>query len=345
MGHRQSLILCLVFSLFLIFGALIFRYLEREEYVEEPQEWRRLKDIALMDYGSLSPYEVRWLVAWISANCSDIDNSTINILISEGSHPDAVEEMEYLCPDLHRVRYEYTMPFVESLFMCMTILSTIGYGSQYPVTAAGRVMCIIYAVTGIPLTGVMLIWTSDFFGEQFFKLFKAKLDAKQQQTDKFIALFTLIYVAIGFVVFILIPAGIFAAVDYWSYLDSVYFAVISQTTVGFGDLVTGYEIEGGWARVVYQIFVIVWIMTGLGYWVTVVTFLTKALKSRRQSSFLRSAEEMKASMLQMGIKDTDPRFLSFVQQLNNLLGVEKGASHDATAFLGTSSPSAAPLMN
>lgn len=66
-----------------------------------------------------------------------------------------------------------------------------------------------------------------------------QLDAKKQQTDKFIALFTLIYVAIGFVVFILIPAGIFAAVDYWSYLDSVYFAVISQTTVGFGDLVTG----------------------------------------------------------------------------------------------------------
>lgn len=68
----------------------------------------------------------------------------------------------------------------------------------------------------------------------------------------------------------------------------------------------------------YQIFVIVWIMTGLGYWVTVVTFLTKALKSRRQSSFLRSAEEMKASMLQMGIKDTDPRFLSFVQQVRQL---------------------------
>lgn len=65
----------------------------------------------------------------------------------------------------------------------------------------------------------------------------------------------------------------------------------------------------------YMVCVIVWIMTGLGYWVTVVTFITKALKSKRQHSFLRSAEEMTSLMQQMGIKDTDPRFLRFVQQV------------------------------
>lgn len=66
-----------------------------------------------------------------------------------------------------------------------------------------------------------------------------QLDAKKQESNIFIALFTLICIAVGFVVFIFIPAGIFMVLDYWSYLEAVYFAVITLTTVGFGDLLTG----------------------------------------------------------------------------------------------------------
>ncbi|XP_047496308.1 potassium channel subfamily K member 10-like [Penaeus chinensis] len=289
--------------------------------------------------------DMQWLQRWLSANCSDLANSTIETLISEGSHPDAVQEVEYQCPHLHQVELLYRMTFTEYLFFCMTVLSTIGYGFQIPVTVAGQAVCVIYALTGIPLTGMMLVWTSDFFSEQLFKLFKAKLDAKKQQSNMFIALFTLICIAVGLVVFIFIPAGIFTVIDYWSYLEAVYFAVITLTTVGFGDLLTGMETRG-WVRSVYEVCIIVWIMTGLGYWVTVVNFITKALKSKRQSSLLRSAEEMKSLVQQMGIKDTDPRFLSFAQQLSNFTGVAKGAlATDATAFPSASSPAAAPAMN
>ncbi|XP_063604688.1 potassium channel subfamily K member 10-like [Penaeus indicus] len=340
MEHRQSLILCLVFSLFLIFGALTFRYLESEENVEEPWEWQRLKEFAL-----LSSDEMQSLRRWLSGNCSHLANSTIEALFSEGSRPDIVQDVEYTCPHLHQVEVRYMMTFTESLFFCVTVLSTIGYGFQYPITVAGRAVCIIYALTGIPLTGLMLVWTSDFFSEQLIKLFKATLDVKKQQSNMFIALFTLICIAVGFVVFIFIPAGIFMVIDYWLYFDAVYFAVITLTTVGFGDMLAGTE-AWGWRRSVYEVCIIMWIMTGLGYWVTVVTFITKALKSKRQSSFLRSAEEMKLLMQQMGIKDTDPRFLSFVQQLSNFIGIEMDdLPNDATAFPSTSSPAAAPAMS
>ena len=50
----------------------------------------------------------------------------------------------------------------------------------------------------------------------------------------------LVYVIFGTIVFILLPAIVFTFVEgEWRYLDSVYFAFITLTTIGFGDLVAG----------------------------------------------------------------------------------------------------------
>ena len=50
----------------------------------------------------------------------------------------------------------------------------------------------------------------------------------------------LVYVIFGTIVFILLPAIIFRFVEAeWTYLDSVYFAFITLTTIGFGDMVAG----------------------------------------------------------------------------------------------------------
>ena len=48
------------------------------------------------------------------------------------------------------------------------------------------------------------------------------------------------YMLFGSIVFIMLPAIIFRFVEVsWTYLDSVYFAFITLTTIGFGDLVAG----------------------------------------------------------------------------------------------------------
>ena len=53
-----------------------------------------------------------------------------------------------------------------------------------------------------------------------------------------------------------------------------------------------------------------WIMVGLGYWVMVANFITKALKSKQlKTSMKRSAEEMKKLMQQFSQKNHDPTFL------------------------------------
>ncbi|CAL8255590.1 unnamed protein product [Lota lota] len=48
--------------------------------------------------------------------------------------------------------------FTGSMFFCCTVFTTVGYGEIYPVTLLGKVMCILYAMVGIPL---MLLVMSD----------------------------------------------------------------------------------------------------------------------------------------------------------------------------------------
>ena len=64
--------------------------------------------------------------------------------------------------------------------------------------------------------------------------------------------------------------------------------------------------EGVW-EYVYQVLVIVWILVGLGYWIMVANFITRALQSEKlHNTLLEKAGEMKKLM---GM-NTDPRFLT-----------------------------------
>ena len=49
-----------------------------------------------------------------------------------------------------------------------------------------------------------------------------------------------VYLIFGHVIFILIPAIALSQIESnWDYLDAVYFAFITLTTIGFGDFVAG----------------------------------------------------------------------------------------------------------
>lgn len=44
---------------------------------------------------------------------------------------------------------------------------------------------------------------------------------------------------IGWFAFVTIPAFIFTAIEGWAYTTSIYYTIVSLTTVGFGDVVAG----------------------------------------------------------------------------------------------------------
>ena len=50
---------------------------------------------------------------------------------------------------------------------------------------------------------------------------------------------TVLFILFGCVIFVALPAVIFKHIEGWSALESIYFVVITLTTIGFGDFVAG----------------------------------------------------------------------------------------------------------
>ncbi|KAF0286852.1 Golgi resident protein GCP60 [Amphibalanus amphitrite] len=51
--------------------------------------------------------------------------------------------------------------FIDALFFCLTVVTTIGYGQLSPRTAGGQLFCLLYALVGIPISGLLLAGLSD----------------------------------------------------------------------------------------------------------------------------------------------------------------------------------------
>jgi hypothetical protein len=81
------------------------------------------------------------------------------------------------------------------------------------------------------------------YGACFFQLNKMRHRPRMKSQLARIVATALECVALlvpGSVIFILAPAGIFCLIERnWTYLDSVYYAFITLTTIGLGDFVAG----------------------------------------------------------------------------------------------------------
>ncbi|MEE6494287.1 hypothetical protein FKM82_017081 [Ascaphus truei] len=115
-----------------------------------------------------------------------------------------------------------------------------GYGNIAPSTEGGKIFCILYAIFGIPLFGFLLAGIGDQLGTIFGKSI-AKVEKvfrkKQVSQTKIRVISTILFIVAGCLVFVTIPAVIFIQIEGWTELESIYFVVVTLTTVGFGDFV------------------------------------------------------------------------------------------------------------
>ncbi|KAG5847102.1 hypothetical protein ANANG_G00122440 [Anguilla anguilla] len=82
---------------------------------------------------------------------------------------------------------------------------------------------------------------------------------------------TLLFILFGCLLFVSLPAVIFKHIEGWSALESIYFVVITLTTIGFGDFVAGgSEIE---YLDYYKPVVWFWILVGLAYFAAVLSMI------------------------------------------------------------------------
>ncbi|XP_075906020.1 potassium channel subfamily K member 2-like [Nelusetta ayraudi] len=173
-----------------------------------------------------------------------------------------------------------------AFFFAGTVITTIGFGNISPHTEGGRIFCIVYALLGIPLFGFLLAGVGDQLGSIFSKGIGRVEEMFVQwpiTQTKIRVISTLLFVLFGCLLFVGLPAAIFKHIEGWSALESLYFVVITLTTIGFGDFVAGgSEIE---YLNCYKPFVLFWILVGLayfaailsmiGYWLRVISKRTK----------------------------------------------------------------------
>jgi potassium channel subfamily K member 5 len=138
-----------------------------------------------------------------------------------------------------------------------------------PITQTGKIFTIAYALIGIALAGIVLTATSGYLSGRLLRLYKRQL--KERNEKMAIVVAALAFLVPGLLLFVFIPAFIFCSIEKWSYLDGVYFSVVTLTTIGFGDIVPG---KHGWF---YRLAIINWIIIGASYFAVMISFVSKAI--------------------------------------------------------------------
>lgn len=157
--------------------------------------------------------------------------------------------------------------FLGSIFYCMTVYTTIGYGNIVPGTGWGRFATIIYAFIGIPLTVLSLYCLGSLFAKgckiiwKFFlrstrvvskdlsnKISEAAENIEDGTTaitpatkekendDDDLLSFPISGLLLITVIWVIFCAVLFTFLEDWDFGTSLYFTLISFTTIGFGDI-------------------------------------------------------------------------------------------------------------
>jgi len=140
--------------------------------------------------------------------------------------------------------------FIGSLYFVFTISTTIGYGTFAPVTTGGRVYTMVWAFVGIGtfvnfMQHLSSVWTKYYTRATTHVSTRLTTEALKLDTSEHHRKLITVLLKTGIdLAFSFALLGIFGLVflgladiedDGWGYFESLYYAVITLTTVGLGD--------------------------------------------------------------------------------------------------------------
>nr|CAD7443873.1 unnamed protein product [Timema bartmani] len=263
MSKKQWCSLLVLFVVYLMMGAVMFNNIEgereRARRIVEAKERRTIHELLDAHYVDFLEDDHYNILTTLEEYCG---KKLVNISTDGDEDP-------------------ILWDFYNSVFFVITVVSTIGYGNLVPTSALGRILMILYAIIGIPMNGILLTALGEFFSKAFLRVHR-RYKTQRHETRAGLVTDIVLYLIPGFVVFIFLPAGAFVYFEDWTYDEAVYYAFVTLTTIGFGDFVAGQSYKGhDDLFLVYKIFLIVWILFGLGYLVMILGFITRAMRSKR----------------------------------------------------------------
>ncbi|XP_070567843.1 two pore potassium channel protein sup-9-like [Ptychodera flava] len=89
------------------------------------------------------------------------------------------KELESAYQDRVKALLGYSWDYQSAIYFCLTVLSTIGYGQIVPVTNGGKILCVLYALIGIPFFFMYLAKLGELLAVPLKKLY-----SKATQPDK-----------------------------------------------------------------------------------------------------------------------------------------------------------------
>jgi len=152
--------------------------------------------------------------------------------------------------------YESQLTFIDSMFIIVTIITTVGYGIEIEEDAKNQIFLIAYSILGVSVLGTAIQRACHMVAQNVSTRkgvkFVGRSSMRLQQTrNSMISVFlqqktymaqvcTTIYENIFFViwiVWILFGASSMQVLEGWTFIEGLYFAVITGSTIGFGDYI------------------------------------------------------------------------------------------------------------
>ncbi len=127
-----------------------------------------------------------------------------------------------------------------SVFFALTVISSIGYGITAPRTPGAQGFLIAYGLAGIPLFLFFIFRVSDVVHRILTRCFSYILLPCTRSHLPYVhgrgGHHWFRSVVLTITLFIILATGAFAfSVEGWSWLDSMYFSIVTLTSIGFGD--------------------------------------------------------------------------------------------------------------
>eukprot|EP00941_MAST-03F_sp_MAST-3F-sp1_P004000 g4000.t1 len=168
--------------------------------------------------------------------------------------------------DVRAMNWELT----SSIFFIMTIISTIGYGTFAPSTDGGKAFVALFAFIGIGYFGYTLTLVSDRFLIYVQRYAKKRATRKMNDEEKhywFLPKWKqMIILSTLCVLYILFWSLFGPVIMEWTYLQSVYFGLVTFSTIGFGDYAPSFDPDRpGWFRAMGYFGFAVLTMIGLAF--------------------------------------------------------------------------------